>query len=84
MINHNIALDMRKRQGVVPRASRCAAARNYKLIMHELEAYTPIKERLVREYGEPQLDDDGNETGGFCVLQGSRPATTSSSRCSAR
>ena len=43
------------------------AARNYKLILDTVNEYVQIKNDLVRRYGEPAKDGDGNETGEFSI-----------------
>lgn len=40
-----------------------AAARNARLLSTELTEYLNTKNSLIMEYGEPQVDADGNETG---------------------
>lgn len=42
-----------------------AAARNTRILKAEAQEYFDLREKLVNEYGEMELDDDGNPTG--CV-----------------
>lgn len=40
-----------------------AAARNTRILESEMTEYLQIKRDLIQKYGEPVIDEDGNETG---------------------
>ena len=40
-----------------------AAARNARILQNELTEYLTRKNELVMEYGTPEVDENGNETG---------------------
>ena len=42
-----------------------AAARNTRILMDETTEYRDLRHDLVMEYGTPEKDDDGNETGRY-------------------
>lgn len=44
-----------------------AAARNARLLSAELTEYMVAKNGLIEEYGEPMVDESGNETGGSSI-----------------
>ena len=44
-----------------------AAARNTRILCNELKEYTERKDELVRKYGKPDLDADGNPTGSISL-----------------
>lgn len=43
------------------------AARNYRLLFDALTEYFKIKDRLIFKYGNPHLDNDGNDTGKYYI-----------------
>ena len=40
-----------------------AAARNTRILRNELQEYTERRDELVRKYGKPDTDEEGNQTG---------------------
>lgn len=44
-----------------------AVAKNIRMLMNALEAYSATKDFLVKEYGYPILDDNGQETGTYRI-----------------
>lgn len=44
-----------------------AAARNTRILTTELTEFTNAKNDLICEYGKPEKDKDGNETGSFVI-----------------
>ena len=47
-----------------------AAARNTRILRSEAQEYLNIRDSLIAELGEPQLDEDGNETGLLGIAMG--------------
>lgn len=49
-----------------------AAARNTRKLRNEIVEYEKFRNNLIKEYGTPEVDENGNETGRFMVMPNSK------------
>lgn len=48
-----------------------ACARNSRMLMNACKEFIITRDKLLKQYGTPELDDEGNETGRVTISQGS-------------
>lgn len=70
--NHQMAFMLQQLEQLLDRTDIIgyAAARNHRILSTEAAEFLTIQNQLIMDLGEPELDEDGNETGRIGIKVG--------------